>query len=45
MSLLELGDQRLPVGRARGVDLGLDRFGDQREGEPPAGERARREAS
>ena len=43
MSCVEFVDQRLPIGGARGVDLGLDRLGNQREGQPPAGEGARRE--
>ena len=41
--LVEFVDQRLPIRGARGVNLGLDRLGNQRERQPPAGEGARGE--
>ena len=40
---VEFVDQRLPIHGARDVNLGLDRLGNQREGQPPTGKGARRE--
>jgi dipeptidyl aminopeptidase/acylaminoacyl peptidase len=40
---VEFVDQRLPVGGTRGIDVGLDRLGNQREGQPPAGKGPRGE--
>src|SRR5262249_20527049 len=41
--LFEFAGERLPIGGARGVDFGFDRFGQQREGEAAPLERARGE--